>query len=83
MLFLVCKPCEQAQQSDFGVKIAGRTHRGYYEHMAPSKQLDAWLMKHRACGGRTSPDHFQLGLLSPANHDQKDLETAVKLAVVS
>ena len=81
ILFLICRPCEQAKQPDFGVKLAGRTQRGYYSHLVPSKQLDNWLMQHRQCGGRTGPDHFQLGYLAPHNHDQSELAAAVKLAV--
>lgn len=82
ILFLVCRPCEQANKSDYGVKLAGRTQRGYYEHLVPIKQFDAWLMKHRQCGGRTNPDHFCLAMSFQANHDQSELEAAVKLAVV-
>lgn len=82
ILFLVCKPCEMQKNTDFGVKIAGRTQRSYYEHMAPIAQFDAWLRKHAKCGGRTNPDHFQLGYLSAHNHDQNELEAAVKMALV-
>lgn len=82
ILFLICSPCEQASEQDFGIKLAGRTQRGYYEHMIPTKQFDTWLMQHRACGGRTGPDHFKLAMRFQPNHDQADLETAVKLALV-
>jgi hypothetical protein len=82
VLFLICSPCEQANEKDFGIKLAARSHRGYYEHQIPSKQMDGWLMLHRACAGRTGPDHFKLALRFEANHDQANLETAVKLALV-
>lgn len=83
VLFLICAPCEQSNQPDFGIKLAARSHRGYYEHQIPSKQMDAWLMQHRACAGRTEPDHFKLAMRFTPNHDQADLETAVKLALVN
>lgn len=83
VLFLICSACEQSNQADFGIKLAARTHRGYYEHQIPSKQMDAWLMQHRACAGRTEPDHFKLAMRFQPNHDQADLETAVKLALVN
>lgn len=82
ILFLICVPCEQTNEPDLGVKLCGRTHRGYYEHLVPTNQFDTWLMKHRACGGRTNPDHFKLALRFQPDHDQKSLETAVKLALV-
>jgi hypothetical protein len=81
ILFLVCQPCEQANKADFGVKLAGRVKRGYYEHLVPTKQFDAWLGKHSKCGGRTNPDHFVLAHSYNRNHDQKDLEAAVKIAL--
>ena len=82
-LFLVCTPCEQAGETEFGFKIAGRTQETCYEHVAPVTAFDTWLRKHRNCGGRTHPDHFQLGLMMVADHDQeKPVETAVKLALV-
>jgi hypothetical protein len=82
VLFLICSPCEQANEPDFGIKLAARTQRGYYEHQIPAKQMDAWLMQHRACAGRTSPDHFKLAMRFQPDHDQKDLQTSVKLALV-
>lgn len=83
ILFLVCGPCRQKDEADFGVTIAGRTERGYYAAMVPEKQFNNWLSKHAKCGGRTNPDHFKLGYLSLQNHDQSELEAAVKLAVVN
>ncbi len=82
ILFLVCSPCEKANQADFGVKLAGRTQRSWYEHMVPPKQLDAWLQKHRNCGGRLNPDHFVLAHSYERNHDQEVLKAVVKLALV-
>jgi hypothetical protein len=82
VIFLVCKPCQQTGEKDFGVKLAGRSQRSWYTHMVPSKQFDNWLHQHARCGGRTNPDHFQLGYLQVQNADQADIETAVKLAVV-
>jgi hypothetical protein len=82
ILFLVCKPCEQANEKDFGVKLAGRTQISWYEHLVPTKQLDAWFQKHRKCGGRTDPDHFVLAHSYPRNHDQDVLKATVHQAVV-
>lgn len=82
-IFLICKPCEQAGENDFGVKLAVRSQIGWYEHLVPPKQFDNWLTQHSKCGGRTNPDHFGLAYLKPHNHDQADLKAAVKLAVVS
>jgi hypothetical protein len=82
ILFLVCGPCEKANKPDFGAKVAGRLPRGYYEHLIPTKQLDNWFARHAKCGGRTNPDHFKLGYSYTLNHDQKELEAAVKLALV-
>lgn len=81
VIFLVCKPCQQAGEEDFGVKICGRTQRSYYAAMVPNKQLDNWLRQHSKCGGRTNPDHFHLGYLQAQNADQSELEAAVKLAI--
>ena len=69
-LYLVCQPCEQANQDDFGVKLAQRSTIGWYEHEVPPKQFDAWLAKHKRCGGRGNPDHFILAHVQPRNHDQ-------------
>ena len=82
ILFLVCTPCEKAGAKDFGVKLAGRTQRSWYEHMVPGKQLDAWFHKHSKCGGRCNPDHFVLAHSFTRNHDQDSLKAAVKLAMV-
>lgn len=83
ILFLVCKSCEEAHERDFGVKLAGRSQIGWYEHMVPDKQLDAWLNQHRNCAGRGKPDHFVLAHSYPPNHDQAELETRqVKQAVI-
>jgi hypothetical protein len=83
VLFLVCRPCEQAQQPDYGVKLAGRTRIGFYDPLVPPKPLAAWLMKHAKCGGRTNPDHFMLAHQFERNHDQKGLEATVHEAVVN
>jgi hypothetical protein len=69
-LFLVCVPCEQADEPDYGVLMAERSHIGWYEHRVPTKQFDAWLAKHRKCGGRNNPDHFALAHLRGRNADQ-------------
>lgn len=83
VLFLVCTPCEKAKEPDFGVKIAGRTRIGFYDPMVPSKQLASWFMKHAKCGGRTNPDHFQLGHMFERDHDQSSLKAVVHDAVVN
>lgn len=82
IIFLVCDPCQKANEADFGAKIAGRTQRGYYATMIPGKQMNNWLAKHAKCGGRTNPDHFRLGYQQAQNADQSELEAAVKLAVI-
>ena len=69
-LVLVCQPCEQADEPDFGVRMAERSEVGWYEHSVPTKQFDAWLAKHRKCGGRNNPDHFILAHLHGRNADQ-------------
>ena len=81
VLFLVCKPCQEKGEADFGVKLAGRTQRGYYAGLVPPKQFNNWLRQHAKCGGRTNPDHFNLGYLQAQNGDQSELEAAVKLVV--
>ena len=73
LLFLVCQPCEQENEADFGIKLAERSKIGWYEHKAPTKAFDAWLSKHRKCGGRAGPDHFILAHLHAKNHDQMPL----------
>ena len=60
-LFLVCQPCEQADEPDFGVRMAERSEVGWYEHSVPTKQFDAWLAKHRKCGGPQQPGPLHLG----------------------
>lgn len=82
VLFLVCKPCQEKGEADFGVKLAGRTQRSYYASMVPPKQFNNWLNQHAKCGGRTNPDHFHLGYLQTQNSDQSELEAAVKMAIV-
>ena len=79
-LYLVCQPCEQANEADYGVKMCERTHVSWYEHSVPTKQFDAWLAKHRKCGGRDNPDHFVLAHLRPRNADHL-LEPAVTEAL--
>lgn len=81
-LFLVCKPCQEKGENDFGVKLAGRSQRSYYVNIVPTKEFNAWLAKHSRCGGRTNPDHFNLGYLQTPNADQSELQAAVKLAIV-
>jgi hypothetical protein len=83
ILFLVCKPCEEANQPDFGVKLAARTRIGYYDPMVPPKELAKWFMKHAKCAGRTSPDHYQLAHMFERDHDQQSLKAVVHDAVVN
>ncbi len=82
LIFVVCKPCEEKNEPDFGAKLAVRSQRGWYEQMIPTRQLNAWFEQHRNCGGRGHPDHFVMALGFEKDHDQKALEQAVKLAVV-
>lgn len=82
-IYLVCEPCQKANENDFGVKLAGRTQRSWYSHVVPNKHFDQWLEKHRNCGGRGNPDHFVLAHRFGRNHDQTTLEAAVKLALVN
>lgn len=81
-LFLICQPCQETDEPDYGVKLAARTERSWYAHEVPGKQLDQWLEKHRHCAGRGKPDHFVLGHRFNRNHDQDALAPAVKLAMV-
>lgn len=81
-LILICKPCQQANEKDYGAKLAVRSRIGWYEQMIPQTQLDKWLAKHAKCAGRGHPDHFVLGLRFEADHDQQSLQAAVKLAVM-
>lgn len=83
ILFLVCQPCEQAGEADFGVKLAGRTRIGYYDPMVPPKPLATWFMKHAKCGGRTNPDHYVLAHMFDRNADQQSLKAVVHDAVVN
>jgi hypothetical protein len=83
ILFMICQPCEQANQPDFGVKLAERSRIGFYEPLVPPKEFAKWLMKHARCGGRTNPDHFQLAHLFERNSDQRDLKAVVHNAVVN
>lgn len=83
ILFLVCTPCEQGGEKDFGVKLAVRSHIGYYEPLVPSKDLAKWFMKHAKCAGRTNPDHYQLAHLFERDHDQDSLKAVVHAAVVN
>lgn len=83
VLFLVCQPCEQARNADFGVKLAERSRVGFYDPLVPPKDFAKWLMKHSKCGGRTNPDHFQLGHLYERNADQHDLKAVVRDAVAN
>jgi len=69
-LYLVCWPCHEAEEADFGVKLASRDRIGFYTHDAPSKTLDAWMSLHRKCGGRNHPDHFRIAHLHNPDHDQ-------------
>jgi hypothetical protein len=69
-LFLVCVPCEKANEADYGVRLAERTKIGWYEPSAPSREFSAWLSKHRRCAGSNHPDHFMLAHLKDRDHDQ-------------
>lgn len=76
-LFLVCSPCEKNSEKDFGVKLASRSARGWYQHEIPTKQFDSWLQAHSKCGGRGHPDHFVLAHRFVKDSDQiKDKEVA-------
>ena len=77
-MVLVCKPCQQTNEPDFGLKLGVRTKLGFYEHFAPSKEMDKWFGKHRKCGKRGEPDHFSLGYSHGQNHDQRELEATVR-----
>jgi hypothetical protein len=77
-MVLVCKPCQQAGEDDFGLKLAVRTKLGYYEAFAPIKEADKWYAHHRKCGKRGEPDHFALGYSHGQNHDQRELESTVR-----
>ena len=82
--WLVCKPCEQTNEKDFGFKLIGRSRIGWFSQLAPTGQLDKWLMKHGKCGGRGHPDHFVLAMSFPADHDQpkpKPIVQAVESAL--
>ena len=73
ILFLVCRPCEQAKEHDFGFKLATRGILGAYDVFGPgiaTKNLQAWLRKHSACSGKGKPDHFALAHAFQPNADQ-------------
>lgn len=67
-LYLVCRPCQETGEKDFGIRLGARPLTGFYQTEAPTKQVNSWLWKHRMCGGDL--DHFRLGMLHPDNHDQ-------------
>lgn len=73
IIFLVCKPCCDANEKDYGVKIAERSRIGFFQSRTPEDVLSKWLMKHYRCGGR-DVDHFKLGYLHEHNHDQAKLK---------
>lgn len=78
-IFLVCLPCKEAEEKDFGVRLAERSRIGFYQPSVPQNQLAAWLRKHAKCG-RPDTDHFKLGYLLEKNHDQPKRKS-VKQAV--
>jgi hypothetical protein len=82
VLFVVCTPCEQKHEEDYGVKIAIRSRVGFYEPHTPANEQAKWFAKHAKCGGRANPDHFQLAHLFARNADQEAVPEAVKLALV-
>ena len=78
ILFIVCQPCQEANEADFGIKVAGRTNIGWYAQEAPTKVLNAWFGKHRNCAGRGHPDHFVLAHMSERDHDQDRIKATVQ-----
>lgn len=78
LLFIVCKPCEEANEDDFGFKLAVRSRIGWFEQMGPTKELNKWFGKHAKCGGRCNPDHFVLAHAFDRNHDQSALQATVQ-----
>ena len=83
ILFLVCGPCEQANEKDFGVKLCERGVITWYEPLVPPKQFKDWLAKHSKCAGRYKPDHFRLALLREPNYDQPAERPKPQLEVVN
>ena len=87
-IWIVCKPCSDANEKDFGVCLAQRPSNGFYEHLSSTPNLDKWLWNHRNCGGKIDPDHFKLGYGKQQNHDMlvpkpdEPVKAAVKLALV-
>ena len=81
IMFVVCLPCQQAHEKDFGLKLAGRTRRSWYGLLAPVKTIEGWFQKHSKCGGRTGPDHFALAHSYERNYDQTDLKASVQEAL--
>lgn len=80
----MCVPCMDENAQDFGFRLADRPLIGGYEPFGPSaqtKNLKEWLKKHAKCGGKGNPDHFNLALLNPRNHDQpkRDLKETLVL----
>lgn len=72
-IYLVCSPCSNANEKDFGFKLAERGIIGAYQVFGPkiaSAQLGIWLSKHRLCGQKNQPDHFKLAHLHQPNEDQ-------------
>jgi hypothetical protein len=87
-IFIVCLPCREAKEFDYGFRLAERGLIGYYHVFGPAlatKNLEAWVQKHSGCAGKGYPDHFGFAYLNCANSDQpkpKELKAAVKLALV-
>lgn len=73
ILFLVCQPCSESGEKDFGIKLAERSRVGFYEPTTPEAQFTVWLQKHGRCG-KKNVDHFKLGYLRPQNEDQVNLK---------
>jgi hypothetical protein len=72
-LYLICTPCENIEEKDFGFKLAERGIIGAYEVFGPAAhtaQFTSWLKKHQRCGGKGNPDHFSLGHRFARNEDQ-------------
>jgi hypothetical protein len=72
-LLLVCAPCGEAKEYDFGFKLAKRGLIGAYDVFGPAlatKNLQAWLRKHAGCAGKGHPDHFVLAHIYQRDHDQ-------------
>jgi hypothetical protein len=72
-LYLVCAPCSESNQKDYGFKLAERGIIGAYQVFGPkihTEQFSQWLSKHRLCAGKTHPDHFKLAHLIAPDSDQ-------------